>query len=54
MPYYYGFDWTYVILVLPCVIFSLLASASVKNTFNKYSRQFSTRNIPITLTLPPM
>ena len=45
MPYYYGFDWTYVILVLPCVILSLLASASVKNTFNKYSRQFSTRNI---------
>ncbi|MBR4863877.1 MAG: zinc metallopeptidase [Oscillospiraceae bacterium] len=45
MPYYYGFDWTYVILVLPCIILSLLASASVKNTFNKYSRQFSSRNI---------
>ena len=45
MPYYYGFDWTYVVLVLPCILFSLLASASVKSTFNKYSRQLSSRRI---------
>ena len=45
MPYYYGFDWTYVILVLPCVLFALFASASVKSTFNRYSRQLSSRNI---------
>ena len=45
MPYYYGFDWTYVVLVLPCVIFSLLASASVNSTFKKYSHQLSSRNL---------
>lgn len=47
MPYgyYYGFDWTYLILVLPCLILSLWASSSVKRTFNRYSTQFSTRRI---------
>ena len=42
---YYGIDWTYIILVLPAVIFSLWASSSVKSTFNKYSRQRSSRGI---------
>ncbi len=32
-------DWTYVYLVLPAVILSLWASASVKSTFKKYSKQ---------------
>lgn len=47
MPYYYGygFDWTYITLVLPCVILSLWASSNVKSTFNKYSKQFSRRGI---------
>ena len=40
-PVYYGFDWTYVVLVLPCVLLSLWASANVNSTFKKYSRQFS-------------
>ena len=39
------FDWTYVVLVLPCVILSLLASSSVNSTFKKYSGQFSRRGI---------
>ncbi len=39
------FDWTYVVLVLPCVLLSLLASSSVKSTFNKYSKQLSRRGI---------
>ncbi len=43
--YYYGIDWTYVVLVLPCVIFALIASAMVKSTFNRYSRQMSVRHI---------
>lgn len=42
---YYGFDWTYFVLVLPCIILSLWASASVKNTFRRYSTQYSTRGI---------
>lgn len=46
MPYYYyGFDWTYIVLVLPCLIFSLIASASVNSTFKKYSSQISERHI---------
>lgn len=45
MPYYYGFDWTYIVLVLPCVIFSLIASASVNSTFKKYSAQISTHRL---------
>jgi len=46
MPYYfYGFDWTYLAIVLPCIILSLLASASVNSTFKKYSKQLSVRRI---------
>ncbi len=47
MPNYYGygFDWTYVTLVLPCIILSLWASSNVNSTFKKYSKQFSRRNI---------
>lgn len=37
MPYY-GFDIYYLILVLPTVIFALIAQASVKSTVNKYSQ----------------
>lgn len=47
MPYgyYYGFDWTYLVLVLPCMILALIASANVNSTFKKYSQQFSSRGI---------
>ena len=45
MPYYYGFDWTYLVLVLPCMIFSLIASSMVNSTFKKYSQQYSQRRI---------
>ena len=45
MPYYYGFDWTYIVLVLPCVILSLWASANVNGTFKRYSKQFSHRGV---------
>lgn len=42
---FYGFDTTYLTLVLPCIIFSLIASAVVKNTFKKYAKQISSRRI---------
>ena len=47
MPYYgyYGFDWTYLVLVLPCVILSLWASSSVNSTFKRYSTQYAMRGI---------
>ena len=47
MPYsyYYGFDWTYLVLVLPCVLLSLWASSNVNSTFKKYSKQYSSRRL---------
>lgn len=41
----YYFDTTYIILVMPAIIFSLWASARVKSTFKKYSRVLSSRGI---------
>ena len=35
--YYYGFDWTYILVLIGAVL-SLLASARVNSTFNKYKR----------------
>jgi Zn-dependent membrane protease YugP len=45
MPYFYGFDMYYLILVLPCVLLSLWASANVKSTFNRYANQYSMRRL---------
>ena len=47
MPYYYGygFDWTYLVLVLPCMILAMWASANVNSTFKKYASQHSYRNL---------
>ena len=45
MPYLYGFDWTYLVLVLPCVILAMWASSNVNSTFKKYSQSFSVRRL---------
>ena len=45
MPYFYGFDWTYILIVLPCIVLSLWASANVNSTFKRYSTQYSYRRI---------
>lgn len=46
MPYYYyGFDWTYLVIVLPCIILSMIASSSVNSTFNRYSKVLSARHL---------
>ncbi|MBQ7475115.1 MAG: zinc metallopeptidase [Clostridia bacterium] len=37
MPVYYGFDTTYLIFVLPAIIFSLWAQIKVTSAFKKYS-----------------
>ena len=39
------FDWTYLVIVLPCVLLSLWASANVNSTFKKYASQHSIRGI---------
>lgn len=38
MPYYYGFDYTYIVFILPALIISLWAQYKVKSSFSKYSR----------------
>ena len=38
-------DWTYIVLVLPFVILSMIASSSVNSTFKKYSNVFSLRGL---------
>jgi len=45
MPYYYGFDITYIFIVLPCLILSLIASSRVNSTFRRYSKQISSRRL---------
>lgn len=37
MPFYYYFDWSYLVLVVPALLFSLWAGARVNSTFKKYS-----------------
>lgn len=43
--FYHGFDWTYVVLVLPCVILAMVASANVNSTFKRYSKELSRRHL---------
>lgn len=38
--YYYGFDWTYILVLIGAVI-CMIASANVKSTFNRFSQQRS-------------
>ena len=38
-------DWTYIILVMPAVIFAAWASMRVNTTFEKYSKQISARRM---------
>lgn len=48
MPYYmygYGLDWTYLIILIPCLLLSVWASANVNSTFKRYSKQLSSRRI---------
>jgi len=47
MPYsyYYGFDWTYIAIVLPCLLLAMIASSRVNSTFKRYAKQISSRHI---------
>ena len=38
-------DWTYIVLVLPAVLFAMMAQFVVTSTFGKYSKVFSTRGV---------
>ncbi len=37
MHYFYGFDWTYLVFVIPAIVLSLWAQIKVSSTFKKYS-----------------
>lgn len=47
MPYYgyYGIDMTYIVLVLPCVLFAFWAQNRVNSTFNRYSKVHNLRGL---------
>lgn len=47
MPYYYSYyyGWEYMILIIPCILFSMWASHNVNSTFKRYSKQHSRRGI---------
>lgn len=45
MPLGYGIDMSYIVMVMPAVLFAMWASFSVKATYNKYSRVYSRRGI---------
>ena len=45
MYYLYGFDWTYLVLILPCVLISAFCQFRVKSAFSKYSKVPNSRNM---------
>lgn len=38
MGFYYGFDLTYVVFILPCIIIAAICQLKVKSNFSKYSK----------------
>lgn len=45
MPFFYGFDWTYIVFILPCIIITLICQINVSSTFSKYSKVRNSRNM---------
>lgn len=45
MPFFYGFDWTYLVFIVPCIIITLICQVKVKSTFSKYSSVRNSRNM---------
>lgn len=45
MRFFYGFDWTYLVFIVPCVIITLICQINVKSTFSKYSKVRNSRNM---------
>lgn len=43
--YFYGYDLTYFLFMIPCLILSIYCSAKVNSTFNKYSKVSNRRGI---------
>ncbi|MBQ4565996.1 MAG: zinc metallopeptidase [Oscillospiraceae bacterium] len=45
MPFFYYYDWSYLLLVLPALIFSIWASSRVNSTFRTYSQMRTCRGM---------
>jgi Zn-dependent membrane protease YugP len=45
MPFFYGFDWTYIVYVLPPMIIAIAVQIFMRSTFKKYSRVASERGM---------
>lgn len=45
MGFFYGFDWTYLVFIVPCIITTLICQIKVQSTFSKYSKIRNSRNI---------
>ncbi|HIQ81364.1 MAG TPA: zinc metallopeptidase [Candidatus Scatavimonas merdigallinarum] len=45
MPFFYWFDWTYLVFILPCLVISMIAQTKVSSAFSKYSKISNTRRI---------
>ena len=45
MRFFYGFDWTYLVFIVPCIIITLICQIKVQSTFSKYSKFRNSRNI---------
>lgn len=43
--FYYGFDFTYILMILPAVLFSMWASQRVNGTYKRYSTQHAKSGI---------
>lgn len=45
MPFFYWFDWTYMVFILPAVIITMIAQVRVNSAFNKYSKIRNMHNL---------
>lgn len=45
MPYYYYFDYTYILFVLPALILALIAQGILRSRYQKYSKIHSARGL---------
>lgn len=43
--YIYGFDWTYLVLIIPCVLLSLYCQYRIKSAFSRFSQVPNSRNM---------
>ena len=45
MGYFYYYDWTYILFMIPCVIITLFAQVKVQSAYTKYSKVANTRGM---------